>query len=93
MPERIKKVKKIVSSLLAEGSDFHAEIDKSGDGFRVLVSGVRRVTELSEKSLSLKCPHHSLKIKGDTLSLSLYEDKSVEISGKLEVIEFANTKN
>ena len=93
MPERIKKNKNPVSALISESSPFHVEIDKSGKGVRLIVSGVKRITELSENCIFLKCQALSLKLSGDDLSLALYEDKSLEISGKVEVIELANTKN
>ncbi len=93
MLQRIKKLKNPIKTLLAEGSGFHVEIDKSSNGLRLLSSGVKRIAELSDKSICLKCGAHSLKVKGQCLSLSLYEDKYVEISGKLEVIEFENSKN
>ncbi len=93
MLQRMKKITKPIKALLAEGSDFHVEIDKSSGGLRLLASGVKRIAELSDKSLSLKCSSYTVKIKGERLSMSLYEDKSVEISGKLEVIEFENSKN
>ena len=93
MLEEIKKLKNPIKPLLAEGARFHVEIDKSDSGLRLLASGVKRIAELSDKSLSLKCSQYTIKIIGERLSLSLYEDKSLEISGKLEVIEFENSKN
>ena len=93
MLEKIKKLKTPIKTLLSEGADFHVEIDRKNDGVRILVSGVKRITELNEKALYLKCKPFTVKLLGERLSVSLYEDKSVEISGKLEVIEFENSKN
>ena len=93
MQENLKMIKNPLKTLLNVGADFHIEIDKSDSGLRILTAGVKRIKELSEKSISLKAKGFTLKISGERLSLSLYEDKTVEIRGKLEVIEFENTKN
>ena len=93
MLQRMKKIIKPIKEIGALSSDFHVEIDKSSGGLKLVVSGVKRISELSDKSLSLISSGVCLRIKGARISLSLYEDKTVEISGKLEVIEFENTKN
>lgn len=93
MTKLTKKIKKPILGLLTESSLFHVEIDKSTSGVRLVASGVKRISELSESVVCLKCGHSGLRVLGSGLSLSLYEDKSVEISGKLEVIEFADSKN
>ena len=93
MQEKLKNRKNPLKSLLNAGATFHIEIDKSDSGVRILISGVKRIKELNEKTISIRASGLSLKISGERLSLSLYEDKTVEISGKLEVIEFENTMN
>ena len=93
MPQEIKKHQKPIKMLLAQSSPFRIEIDKSADGFVILASGIKRISELSENEVALKFNKGKLAVKGAHLSLSLYEDKTVEISGKLEVIGFENTKN
>ena len=93
MLQRMKKIFVPIKALQSLSSDFHVEMDKSSGGIRILVSGVKRISELSDKMLSLKCGGFRLKVKGEALSLALYEEKTIEISGKLEVIEFENSKN
>ena len=93
MPQEIKKIQKPISNLVSKASPFHIEIDKAGAGFLISASGIKRIAELTESKISLKFNKGTLGVSGANLSLSLYEDKTVEISGKLEVIEFGYTKN
>ena len=80
-------------SAVRQLSAFHVEVDKSGEGYRVLVSDVRRVIEVSDFSIKLKCRVGSVFIRGKILSLSVYENKTVEVSGKIEALEFSYGKN
>ncbi|MBQ7333464.1 MAG: YabP/YqfC family sporulation protein [Clostridia bacterium] len=93
MLERIKMLKKPISNLTAHTLPFHIEIDKSAGGYSVTASGVLRIVELSESIVSLKCRGGLLTVRGKLLSLSLYENKTVEISGKVEGFELGNTKD
>ncbi len=93
MPHEIKKLKKPVSKLLSQYSPFHVEIDKSDGAYLMSISGVKRISEFSDTHVALKHGKEILSIRGERLSIALYEDKTVEISGKLEVFEFGTTKN
>ena len=88
MLESLKKMKKIKAIRVPTISGFHVEIDKSHDGYSVVTSGVSRVAELSEDVVKLKCRKGVLTVKGCNLTLSLYENKTVEISGKLKGVDF-----
>ena len=93
MLRELKKLKSPIRSLMSEGADFHVEIDKCALGLRATASGVKRISELSETSISLKTKGYTLVVGGKRLSLSIYENKTVEISGKIEVMKFENSQN
>ena len=93
MLETFKKIKSSKETLPSMLSNFHVEIDKSAGGYSVVASGVSRVLELSSELVRLRCRKALVAVRGRNLSLSLYENKTVEISGKIEGLEFDSAKN
>ena len=93
MTKDIKNVKKTLHSIDCAANGIHLEVDESGDGFKLFVSGIKRISSLSDDSVSLRYRRGGVTVLGKKLTLAVYEDKTVEISGKIEGIEFANTKN
>lgn len=93
MLQRMKKIFVPIKALQGLSSDFHVEMDRDTRGIKILVSGVKNISELSDNLVVLKCAGFRLSIKGEALSLSVYEEKTLEISGRLEVVEFENSKN
>ena len=92
MTKEVKKIINPIYSLALGTSPFHIEINKSAGGYSIISSGIKRIAELSENEIKLKCRDGEIKLKGQKLSLTVYENKTVEIIGKIEVIEFGNTK-
>ena len=93
MSARTKNLKKVFLPLSSKASSFHIEIDKSSSGFSALISDVLKITDFSNEEIKLRCHGANLILKGKSLTPAIYENKTVEISGSLEVIEFVNTKN
>ena len=93
MPEIKKKLQIENPKNLLSISSFHVEIDKTRTGYGVVSSGVIRIREVSENKISLKCKEGVVSVLGRRLSISLYENKTVEISGKIEEITLGNSKN
>ena len=93
MPTSFKNLKNLVAVKDRHTSTFHLELDMAQGGFSVVISGVKRVKSLSDTEVTLACAGTALTVRGKRLMLSLYEDKSVKISGKVEVFELENTKN
>ena len=68
------------------------EIRKSSRGATLSVVGVIGVTELSDESISLASHSGRLDVRGSGLVLSVFENKCVEVSGKIEGLELGYGK-
>ena len=93
MSEKLKKRKKAVSRGMELLSPFHLEADKSGGGLAIVIGGVKSVLEIGESIAKLKCGMGSVSVKGQAIDVALYENKTVEITGKVESLEFNYAKN
>ena len=71
---------------------FHIEADGGGGLLSVLVSGVVGIGDFSDKEIKLITKRESLKISGDGIKLSVFEQKTVEITGKVENISICLKK-
>ncbi len=67
---------------------FHIEIDKTASGLSVCVNGASSVLDFCEECAVLKLHRGRLRVAGHGLSISVYENKIAEISGKVGLIEF-----
>ena len=67
---------------------FHVEADKIGAAISVSVTGVLSIVDFSEDSALLKMRRGKIKIVGSGLSVAVYENKIVEIIGKVSSVEF-----
>lgn len=69
-------------------SSFHLEIDKFNGKISVNVSSVLAVEEFSTGVCILKFNKGGIRILGEGLELTVYQNKNVEISGKIRTVEF-----
>ena len=69
-------------------SGFHLEADRMMSNTSVCVSNVTAIIDFKSEFAVLKVRKGKIKISGENLSLSIYENKIVEISGKVGNIEF-----
>lgn len=69
-------------------SGFHIEADKILSTTSVSVNNVFSIVDFREDAAILKMRKGKIKISGEELSISVYENKIVEISGKVRDIEF-----
>ncbi len=63
------------------------EIRKTSTGAVLSAVGVVSVTEVSGESVALASHSGRLSIKGSDLILSVFENKSIEVKGKIEGVE------
>ena len=71
---------------------FHTEIDITSRGMAFLVSGVTGIRDFSSECAVLRIRGFLLRICGEQLSLTVYENKTVEIVGKITEVEFLYDK-
>ncbi len=93
MIKLFKRIKGLADSLSGQFSDFHIEIDKNKSGLTVLVGGAFSVKEYQDTSCVLKTAMGEVKMLGKGLDIAVYENKTVEISGRVEEVCFAYSKN
>ena len=82
-----KKDKKEINRAEA-GGNLHIEIDKIYGGISVLVSNVFSILDFNDTTALLKLKKGRVRVCGCGLSVSVYENRTVEICGKLEEILF-----
>ena len=73
-------------------SPFHVEIDRVQGGMAVLVSGVRAIRELTDTTVLLRLRGGCLRVSGGGISLTVYENRTVEVIGGVVSIEIQNDK-
>lgn len=74
-------------------SIFHAELDPAPAGVRMAVVGVRSVSDLSPTFLSLTTEKGEIEIRGERLSLTVFENQTVGIIGHIEEIKLQYGKH
>ena len=67
---------------------FHLEADKLASTVSVSMSGVISIVDFNENSAVMKMRRGKIKVTGSGLSVSVYENRTVEIYGKVEAVEF-----
>lgn len=67
---------------------FHVEADKVGANISVSVGGVISILDFSDTGAIFKVRGGKIKICGDSLSVSVYENNIAEVCGKVAVLEF-----
>ena len=69
-------------------SGFHMEADKLGNCISLSIIGVISIIDFFESSALMKTRCGKIKISGAELSVAVYENKTVEIYGKISAVEF-----
>lgn len=82
-----KKSVKVVSP-----PSFSLEASRVGRGISIVLSGVIGISDYSESEILLKSHGGKIKVCGQRLMLSIYEDNTAEIVGRIEEICFGYGK-
>ena len=67
---------------------FHIEVDRVGNGLSASIMGVVSIIDFSETVAILKMRRGKIKVSGSELSVAVYENKTVEILGRICAVEF-----
>ena len=67
---------------------FHVEADRIGANISVSVGGVISIIDFSDLNAVLKVRGGRIKVGGSSLEVSVYENNTAEVCGKVTVIEF-----
>ena len=86
------KVKKRDKNFTASQS-FHLEADKSRSGMSVSINGIIGIADFTDETVFLRSHGGKVIVSGKRLNVSVYENKTVEISGRVEEISFKYGKN
>lgn len=92
----MKSIKKLWRRILGAPSflsPFHMEVDRSPVGLDLLIGGVKSVISYSDTEIVLKTVIGSLDILGTNISVSIYDNQTVKLSGRIEEVKLAYSKN
>ena len=74
-------------------SSFHLEANRSPHGMSIILSGIIGVSDFSDSEIILLSHGGRICVKGKRLFISVYENYTVEIVGRVEEIVFYYGKN
>ena len=78
---------------LPRPASFNLEASRFIGGISLVLSGVIGVSDYSECEIILKSHGGRIKVRGKRLMLSIFEDKTAEIIGRIEEIGFCYGKS
>ena len=67
---------------------FHIEADRLPSGVSVSIMGVLSIVDFNETAAIMKMRRGKIRITGTGLSVAVYENRTVEIYGKVGAVEF-----
>ncbi len=67
---------------------FHIEADRYSGGISVIISGVKEIIDFSDTQVILSLVGGKISIKGTLLTLTLFENGTLQIFGKIALWEF-----
>ena len=88
--QKTLKFASILSSL--KSSPLNLEIKKSSRGAVLVASGIMSIGELEDNKITLLSHSGRLVLKGDSLGISLLDNKIVEVFGKITEVELSYGK-
>ncbi len=79
-----KKIKRETNTPIG----FHMEIDKGVFGMLLVVQSVKSITNVESDAIVMKVGKGRVEIRGENLEIVVYENRIVEVSGKISKVEF-----
>lgn len=74
-------------------SKFHIEADRTSKGMSILISGIVAISELTPEAVCLKSHSGRIDLDGKRMTLSVFENGTVEVVGRIESLRFTYGKN
>ena len=71
---------------------FYLSCERTSGGVSVIVGGIMSVTDFSPEGVMLAGHTGRISVQGKGLSMAVFENKNVEIRGRVEEIKFAYGK-
>ena len=69
---------------------YHMELNATASGASVILGGIKGVVEVSDEFIKIMTKSGTVSIVGSGLIISVFEYKTLQISGKIENISFSN---
>ncbi len=85
----MKKKKDETAAPKKQAPRFHMEMEGGLGGISLLACGVRQIEEYSDEALTLKITGGRMHLKGLGLCLTVFENKTVEVRGRLLEVSFS----
>ena len=93
MTKERKNGERSLRAVTTQSLPFHIEIDKCMRGVSLLASGVFKINSFSEEQVCLSVRGLDILACGEGLCMTVYENKTVEIVGRIRKIEYEYSKN
>lgn len=74
-------------------TSFRLEAVRNKRGMSLMLSGIVGVSEFNDESVHLKSHGCRISVKGKRLCITVFDNSSIEITGKVEGIDFGYGKN
>ncbi len=88
MQKEIKNNEKGIKNENYSPLGVHIEIDKVSSGMLVRIENVRSITDICREEIIVKTKGGRVKISGSGLEVSVYENRILDILGKVYKVEF-----
>ncbi len=88
-----KKKEEILVETKKKTPRFHMEVESGSLGMSVLIVAVRHIEEYSEEHIVLGIAGGHMDLKGQGLGLTVFENKTVEVCGRLSEVCFSYDRN
>ena len=73
-------------------SDFHLSMDRAGRGISLILSGASAIRDFSDQCALFRVRGFLVRVKGAQMSITVYENKTVELTGRIEGVEIVYDK-
>ena len=88
-----KKFNEPSTSPISEVSGFHLDASRSYGGMTLIFDGIIGIEDFSLEKVELRSHDGRVFVSGKRLKVSIFENKAVELSGRVEGVAFGYGKN